>query len=191
MKNNLKSMKFLYMLFIILSFGILVQTPLIDNTSAAIYTLNMVSTGDSVFTVYLDLDTTAWTRGTTYSFDIGLTVNAFGPGIDEFFNIILWLEFLSGLWDYYDTADWGIVDTEGGSYENTFYYVPDESTPDTFSLSIGAEFFETGYLLTDEWNNYVLDIVVSDPAPPLITHPIHPLYPLSPDRIHIQHRRCS
>ncbi len=175
MKGNLKKLKFFYVVFIVLSFGILFQTPMFESTYAALYTSNKISSGGSDYTLYLDLDTTSWIREETYYLYEGITVNSFGSGILDFHEINLWMKFDDGNgFEIIDLTPWGTIDTEGEYYEYLWNFTPDEGTPNSFSIYIGSTFYEDvglGDPFTDDGWTKVADISVSDPAPPSISHP--------------------
>ena len=161
-------------LFLLLVISIF-QTPIIRSTNAATYTSNKISSGGSSYTLYLDLDTTSWTRENTYYLYVGLIVNSFGSGIYDFHEIVLWMKFDDGSgYTVVAESEWGMIDTEGDYYEKGWYFVPSEVTVDSFSIYIGSEFWEdVGWgdpYTYDGWTKMV-DITVSNPAPPLITHP--------------------
>ncbi len=171
----MKSLKFAYIILILLSFGLLAQTPIFESTYATTYTTNKISSGGSSYTLYLDIDSTTWIRGEDNYFYVGLIVNSFGSGIYDFHEINLWAMFDDGDgFNIVDESEWGSIETEGGYYEKGWFYTPSGSTPDSFSIYIGSDFWEDvgiGDPYTADGWTWMVDITVIDTEPPEINQP--------------------
>ncbi|MCE7747274.1 MAG: hypothetical protein GPJ51_02685, partial [Candidatus Heimdallarchaeota archaeon] len=143
MNPNVKALKIPLLVILCLSSILLFHNPISHSVSADVYTSDKISSGGSNYTLYLDLSTTSWTRGTLIYFDVGLTVNSFGPGVVDFHGIELWLKFDNGSgYEVTDSSTGGIIDTVGNSFEDSWYLTPSIAMADSFTIYIGSKFLE-------------------------------------------------
>ncbi len=168
----LKTKKLLLVLLISI---VVFQSPKIVPTYAVTYTTPKISSGGSSYDLYLKLDTTSWTRDSTYYMYIGIKVNSFGSGMYDFHEIVLSILFDDGSgYEIRADSEWGMINTEGYTYEVEWYFTPSFITPDSFSVFIGSEFWEDvglGDPFTDDGWTWCVDITINDPEPPLLSNP--------------------
>ena len=175
MKTSAKLLKIPVLLLLSLSSLFLVQQTKIQPVSAIIYNSEKTASGGSNYTLYLDLSSTTWTRGSPIYFDVGLTVDSFGSGITDFHAIEIWMKFDNGSgYIFTSSLTGGVIDTVGLSFKNRWFITPTIAMADSFSLYIGSRFYEEAGVsdpyTNDGWTSMV-NITVNNPAAPTVTHP--------------------
>lgn len=158
---------------------LLLLVPIQSVGATELTTLPLVSSGNSSYELYIDIDSLIWTRGEEVLFTQGIRLISFGSGIYDFHEIELWISLSDGdTYDIVDNCDWtseSKLTFVGDTWECDWKTTLDSTAPDSFSIYVGSFFWEDvgwGDPSTDDGWTWIADVTAVSPAPPTVTSPV-------------------